>query len=466
MIGGDTDEEAQRRGFLEDEGEEDGDESFDDRNMREIRRKSGSEDGDDREYSGGGNDDDDDKYRKKERSQARQLDAVNLFDADLEGNDSFADASEIRPQPSLHSYPPPHAAHSAAPATSTNPPPYSANAAPNPDVEEDAWDEDWSGSEATRSRPPSPMPAISPASPPTDSPEAAAVSGGSTIKASTIPPVATTSGLSADSTPAVPPAPVSGGVHEILGEGGVEDDWGFAHEEDAEEAGSSGPALSSLPAAAPVEANGSARPPSPAAQLSAIPPSLAYAPSPAPDADDWGLDLEEEAEQVDAREPTSVSVTKAFPAAQESAVEAVSAADQSVEKTDGAGHSDPPAHASDEDEWGFQEEHEDAVTESAEPIPSEEVTPPATVFGTEDGVDTTPVDSSAITAPDIVASSEQISVATEEDDLDDWGFHDSPSLTQDIEGQDELKNDLSRIAQGRPESAKSDVQPTSPPSLL
>jgi hypothetical protein len=471
VIGADTDEEAQRRGFLEDEGEEDGDESLDDRNMREIRRKSGSEDGEDREYSGlGGNDDDDDdKYRKRERPQARQRDAVNLFDADLEGDDSFGDASGPRTQPSLHSYPPPHPTPSAAPAQPMNPPPYSSNAAPTSDVEEDAWDEDWSGSEATRSRPPSPTPALSPAPPPsTDSP-AAAVFEGITTKASTTPPVATTTGLLEETTPAIPPALVSGGVHEILGEGGVEDDWGFGHEEDAEEAESAKsmrPALSSSPAAAPVDENGSAHPPSPAAQISAIPPSLAYAPSPAPDADDWGLDLEEDVEHVDAQEPTSASVSEALSAAHESAVEEGSAADRSVEKIDGGGHSDPPAHASDEDEWGFQEEHEDAVTESVKPMPSEEVPLPDTGLATETGVDTTPVDSSVDATTGDVVSSEQISAATEEDDLDDWGFHDSPSLTQDADGQDELKNDLSRIAQGRPESAKSDAQPSSPSSLL
>ena len=455
---------------MEDEGEEEGDESFDDRNMREIRRKPGSEDGEDREYSGlggGGGDDDDDKYRKKERSQARPPDAVNLFDADLEGDDSFGDASGPRPQPSLHSYPPPHPAHSAAPATSTNPPPYYSNAAPTSDVE-DAWDEDWSGSDATRSRPPSPTPALSPAPlSPSPKPPAAAMSEGITTKASTTPPVATTSGLSEESTPVILIAPVSGGVHEIPGEGGVEDDWGFGHEEEAEEEEppkSSVPAPSSLSAAAPADANGSAHPPSPA-QLSATPPNLAYALSPAPDADDWGLDLEEETEQVDAQEPTSASVSEALSTAHESTVAEGPAADRSVEEIDGVGHSDPPAHASDEDEWGFQEEHEEIILESARPTPSEEVPPPETVLGTETGVGATPVDSSANATPGNGASSEHIFATTEEDDLDDWGFHDSPSLTQDLDGQDEFKNDLSRIAQGRPESANADTQPTSPTLL-
>ncbi|GAA5990736.1 hypothetical protein JCM10908_003213 [Rhodotorula pacifica] len=451
VIGADTDEEAQRRGFLEDEGEEEGDESVDERQMREIRRKADSDDGgaglhrlgdDDDDDEHDGDDDDDNKYRKKRGARPARTKAVDLFDADLEAGGSADDVPDLPLALNPHSYPPHHTTRPTSSVASTIPPPYSARNAQTSEGE-DGWDEEWSGSETTRSRPASPTLATStpPLVPSIPSPS---------------PPV-----LPRAEAPSPRPA-TSVGIDKassstLTADGAPEDEWGFGEEDGsgmtpvpAQTTTSTPPALDSAPPSPPALVAPAIFPPAASAPanlsaLHAAPASLAYTPSPAPLADDWGLDLDESENVEEDRAEREESVTASGTLASatvggEEHVRIEGAPAAVAESQDAAGNTS-------EDEWGFHDEHDDHPPDGSADPASEPVR--KHLDSDPKGSTAAPLPQAMPALPDTMSANDEHLDASGEDDLDDWGFQDSPSLTQDVNGQENLKVDWSRIAQAR-----------------
>lgn len=446
-IGGDTDEEAQRRGFLEDAGEEDGDESFDDRPMREIRagggegrgfagigERDGGDGDDDDDGSGAG---DDDKYRKKARPHDARSEAIPLFDADFETSESAGRVSETSNRPAPHSYPPVHPPRAAATALPSDLPRYTPYEAQS-DGAAEGWDDEWSGSDTTHSRPSSPAPAVSgagvastsPSASPPDAPQSEAP----------IPLSAATTSVRAEATSDRPSASSwatrTGGSSSDGGD--VEHEWSFEQEEDGAQAtlAPSSSATSRRQTSVLAAAGDPFAPSSSLPIRSELPASFAYTPSPAPESDDWGLDLDEsgppEAPVTDSvqghealwAEPAIVAAGDSRTAGQRHA----------QEEDTGPDHGDANAHTSDDD-WGFQEEQEATAVQDnilASPVHL----PSSTNDDTIETVGETLREGAGVAH----SSSPLHAPASPEDggDSDDWGFRGS----QDEDRQIGLKDDL------------------------
>lgn len=421
MIGADTDEEALRQGFLDEDEDDDGDVLFDHHQTDDERKERthadktgpgglslarggqhtlGGLDDDDLEEE-----DDDDKYRRKERPRGPASVAHDLLQADDE-EAGPTEAIEMRTRHrDFPSYPPPTPPHTSAPTEgSTVLPPYTPRDDAAEDNEgDDGWDNQWSGSEASVSRPASPVKCL-----PADSPQ----------RTAPMPPFNSSEG----------PAPVAPEAVVAGGDDGAEDDWGFGVEE-AQEPTSTGsgadfPQL--LSAGADVRA------------LSEVVEPVAADAEPAePEGDDWGLELEEEASQPDAAGPAAASVFDSAPVAE--------TAPREVTLDDGATQGSPPEASEtparlSEDNWGFQDDGEEAQVDAPQHKGDAEE-PDA---GKEE-----PSRPSSDSAPPPTQKPPVTHDAGDEDDLDDWGFQDSPSLTQDAEHMSELQDRVDRIATGR-----------------
>ncbi|GAA5873525.1 hypothetical protein JCM3774_000039 [Rhodotorula dairenensis] len=428
VIGADTDEEAQRRGFLEDAGDEDGDESFDDRPMREVRAgggerrgytglgtlDGGEEDGDANRHDGSA--DDDDKYRTKERFHAAREEASPLFDADFEAGEALGVLSETSKRPAPHSYPPPHSSRAAPPAVPNNLPAYTPPHVSQSRETGEGWDAEWSGSEATHSRPSSPALVVSGSAVPSTSPETA---GPDASEAPTPLSVATASGRAdaASLQPAASTWPARPGDSSPDG-ADVEHEWSFGHDEGGAKATLATPpcADTSPPRLVLADADDTLAPSSSLAIGTGPLASFGYTPSPAPESDDWGLDLEESGL---AEEPAAGSdQIPESPRVEVSANGSRTADPGRAGNVADPDHQDPAAQASD-DEWGFQEEELTAADDNA-------LAPPTHLPTPDDK--TEPVDAILPVAGDTHSSSPPhaaVAAAEHDDDLDDWGFRDS-----------------------------------------
>ncbi|BGP53607.1 hypothetical protein JCM8202_001472 [Rhodotorula sphaerocarpa] len=426
VIGADTDEEALRQGFLDEDEDDDGDVLFDHHQTDDERKERthadktgpgglslarggqhtlGGLDDDDLEEE-----DDDDKYRRKERPRGPASVAHDLLQADDEEagpNEAIEMRTRHRDFPS---YPPPTPPHTSVPTEgSTVLPPYTPRDGAAEDNEgDDGWDNQWSGSEASVSRPASPVKSLSADSPRRTAPRLPFSSSEGPV------PVTSEAAVAGDSP---------------RGEDGAEDDWGFGVEE-AQETTPSGFGADSprLPSAgADVRASNEM-----------IEPVAADEEPAEPEGDDWGLELEEEASQPDAAGPAAVSVFDSAPVAE--------TAPRQVAPDDAAAQGSPPVASEtparlSEDDWGFQDDGEDAHTEAPEHAgdidePVSEKAEPSRPSS----------DSATIPAPKRPAATQD---AGDDDDLDDWGFQDSPSLTQDAEHMSDLQDRVDRIATGR-----------------
>lgn len=426
MIGADTDEEALRQGFLDEDEDDDGDVLFDHRQTDDERKerthtdKAGSGglslarggqhtlgglDDDDLEEE-----DDDDKYRRKERPRGPASVAHDLLQADDE-EAGPTEAIEMRTRHrDFPSYPPPPPPpHTSAPTEgSTVLPPYTPRDGAAEDNEgDDGWDNQWSGSEASVSRPASPVKSLSADSPRRTAPRLPFSSNEGPV------PVTSEAAVAGDSP---------------RGEDGAEDDWGFGVEEAQETTPSgSGADPPQLPSAgADVRASNEM-----------VEPVAADAEPAEPEGDDWGLELEEEASQPDAAGPAAVPAS--------SAASVPEAATREVTRGDAAAQGSPPVASEtparlSEDDWGFQDDGEEAQVDT----PQHE--------GDADEPDAEkeePSRPSSDSAPSPTQKPPVTHDAGDDDDLDDWGFQDSPSLTQDAEHMSELQDRVDRIAAGR-----------------
>lgn len=414
MIGADTDEEALRQGFLDGDDDDEADESFDDRHAHSKGARPAIPK--EQEHLGGeraaryligedDDEDDDDKYRKQDRRRGPAAHAVGLLQSSHGPGESARGGIEMR---TLHDVPSRSSAQPGAPVL----PPYTPRADGVETADDGDWDGAWSGSEATTSRPASP--ALG----------AASAVGTVSTAARSLPPAVST--IASHTAPTLSAAAAGISASPQLG---ADDDWGFA-----EETAGAQPAGVLFDASTLDEQ--SHTPPLPTA-----PPSIPVARQPVevaePEADEWGLDLD------DSASVHSAVPTPAPPAAsQASAVLIPTTVDAAVETP-----------VLEEDDWGFQEDA--AEDEPTSPVPEVTIAATPADKAEPDSLSARKQPTSPLDTPEDTEAAPVASGA--DDDLDDWGFHDSPSLTQDVEGSSEVRERVDRPASTRGAAVEQDL---------